>query len=164
MAAGPSVRSATAETSTGVSVASEARRASSDRPVPSFSIAAIAARCGGGEELFDSAAHDPFQRQLEHFGEALVEVVDDAFGRDRGRPFAHLFDQGPIGMLAALERENAFSVGRFDHQRVDGPLLDGAERFLRLLELGSQRLAFFAKPGKLLLHRAVGRVRFVHGL
>ena len=89
-----------------------------------------------GDGLLDPAAHDLLQGQLEHLGETVVAVVDDPLRSDRCRPFAHLFDQGPIGVLAALEREHPLPVGRVDHQRVDRPLADGAEGLLGVGQLG----------------------------
>ena len=80
---------------------------------------------GRGNEVLHPAAHDPFQRHLEHLGEAMVAVMNDALGSERGRTFAHLFDQGPIGVLAALEREQALALGRGDDQGIHLAFADG---------------------------------------
>ncbi len=90
----------------------------------------------GCDEISHRGTHDSFQREFEHVGTALVAVVDQPVGSECQRPFTHLFDQCPVRVLNALQREDLLSSWRLHHESIDRPLADGAKRFLQLFQLG----------------------------
>ena len=75
---------------------------------------------------------------LKHLRESLVAVVDMAVLDQRDGPLLHLLDDGAIGLVRSLQREDALPRGRRDDQGVHVALADRPQRLLRFGKLRVQ--------------------------
>jgi alkylation response protein AidB-like acyl-CoA dehydrogenase len=61
---------------------------------------------GGGEKAVKGTAYQLFQRVFDHSGEALVGVENHLVSRQHQGAFVHRFDEHPIGVVGAFQREH----------------------------------------------------------
>ena len=101
----------------------------------------------GGEKAAKGTAHHLLQRAFDHSGEALVGVKNHLVSRKRQRPFVHGFDEHAVGVFGALQREHLRALFSSDHHRIHFAAADGAERFLRFGQPGTEFGQFAGQRG-----------------